>query len=233
MGVGLYLNFAYRRVYSFFHLTTNPNTSLNYTIGNSRAAQTIRYAALGDSLTAGVGGVDIRKSYPYLLSEKIVDKKTKVKLFNLGQPGATSADVLNQQLVPLASFPPDFITLFIGTNDMHVRVPLDVFKNNYNKILDEMAKYKKAKIILINLPYLGTDNLILPPLRRYFNDRIKKYNMIISEIAKERQLTLVDLYDKTREPFQNNQDKMYSIDKFHPSADGYALWADLIYASYH
>jgi|SRR3989344_3670275 len=232
IGVGLYLIFANKRVYSLFHLTTNPNTSLNYIIGNPRVAQSVHYAALGDSLTAGVGVDKIEKSYPYLLSEKIVDKKTKIRLLNLGQPGATSADVLNQQIVPLTSFDPDLITLCIGTNDMHTRVSMSDFKNNYNKILDELAKYKKAKIILANLPYLGTDDLILPPMRWYFNNGIQKYNAVIAEIATERKLTLIDLYDKTREPFKSNQTKMYSVDKYHPSGDGYALWADLIYAGY-
>lgn len=227
-----YLNLAYARVYSLFYKTTNPNMALNYMVGNPRAVKTIRYAALGDSLTAGVGAEKIEKSFPYLLSEKIIDKKTKIKLFNLGQPGAKSMDVINQQLVPLASFQPDLVTLFIGTNDMHNKISVENFKENYTKILDELSKYKKAKIILINLPYLGADHLILPPYRSYFDKKIQKYNAAIAEIARERQLTLVDLYDETQAPFANNQDKMYSVDKYHPSADGYALWADLIYVSY-
>jgi len=53
--LGIYLNRSYARIYSLFEKTTNPNTSLDYTIGPKNTTHTVRYAALGDSLTAGVG----------------------------------------------------------------------------------------------------------------------------------------------------------------------------------
>jgi len=232
MAGGIYLNRAYAHVYSYFYKTSNPNQNLNYTIGNTRAYQTIRYAALGDSLTAGVGADNAQSTFPYLLAEKIAGKTAKVKLLNLGQPGAKSIDLINNQLMPLSSFRPDTITLCIGTNDMHNRVPLDEFEKNYRQILDELEKYKKAKIIIANLPYLGADNLIWPPYRSYFDGRIKQYNQVIDSLAKEKKLTLVNLYDKTKEQFKNNQKGFYSVDFYHPSTAGYRLWNDLIYASY-
>lgn len=228
----IYLNLTYAHVYSLFDKTSNPNVTLNYTIGNTRAIQTIKYAALGDSLTAGVGATGIEHAFPYLLSEKIAGKN-KIKLFNLGQPGAKSIDVLQQQIIPLAVFNPDLITLAIGTNDIHNRVSMTEFKKNYNQILDDLEKYKQAKIILINIPYLGSDSLIRPPWRSYFDSHIKKYNQSITEMATTRQLTLVDLYDKTKTYFHDNQSLIYSADLFHPTDAGYAYWTDIIYASYH
>lgn len=232
MAMGIYLNRAYAHVYSYFYKTANPNQSLNYTIGDTRAYQTIRYAALGDSLTAGAGAENARGSFPYLLSKRISEKNVKVKLLNLGQPGAKSIDLINNQLLPLQAFHPEVITLCIGTNDMHNRVPLDEFEKNYRQILEELLKYKKVKIILINLPYLGADELIWPPYRSYFDGKIQKYNQAIAEIATEKKLTLVDLYGKTKGYFKNNQKLVYSADLYHPSSAGYRLWSDLIYASY-
>ena len=229
----IYLNRTYAHVYSLFDKTSNPNMALNYTIGNTHATHTIRYAALGDSLTAGVGATDAKHALPYLLSEKIAQKNTQIKLFNLGQPGATSADVLKQQIVPLTSFAPDLITLCIGTNDMHQRVSMADFKKNYNQILDDLQRYQKAQIILINLPYLGTDKLVQSPWPTYYDSQIKKYNQVIADIATERKLTLVDLYDKTKVYFKNNQSQVYSADLYHPNDAGYAYWTDIIYASYH
>lgn len=230
-GVLFYLYFSYIRIYSLFDKTSNPNIALNYIAGNIRSSRVINYAALGDSLTAGVGASDAQHTFPYLLSEKIAGRG-KVQLFNLGQPGATSAEVLQQQIVPLSSFGPEVITLFIGTNDMHQRVSINTFKNNYNQILDDLEKYKKAKVILINLPYLGSGSLILPPWRGYFDNRINKYNQVISEIAAERKLTLIDLYGKTKTYFKDNQNIIYSADLYHPTDVGYAFWADQIYADY-
>ncbi len=172
VGVLIYLNLSYAHVYSLFDKTSNPNMALKYTIGDTHATQVINYAALGDSLTAGVGATDAKHTMPYLLSEKILPKNTKINLFNLGQPGATSADVLKQQIIPLTAFHPELITLFIGTNDMHGRVSMEDFGKNYNQILDELAKFRQAKIILINLPYLGTNSLVQPPWPKYYDGRI-------------------------------------------------------------
>lgn len=232
VGILIYLYFSYTHVYSNFDKTTNPNMVLNYTIGDKQSKQIIRYAALGDSLTAGVGASKIENSFPYLLSEKIAGKN-QVKLFDLGQPGATSADLLQQQIIPLTSFTPDLITLCIGTNDIHQGITADTFKTNYNQILDELLKYKQAKIILINIPYLGSDSLVRPPWRSYYDSHIKKYNQVITKIANDHQLTLVNLYDKTKVYFKNNQSQVYSADLYHPNDAGYAYWTDIIYASYH
>ncbi len=61
----------------------------------------------------------------------------------------------------------------------------------------------------------------------------KKYNQVIAQIAQERKLTLVNLYDKTKVYFKDNQNLVYSADLYHPTDAGYAFWADLIYVSYH
>jgi len=58
--------------------------------------------------------------------------------------------------------------------------------------------------------------------------RIKEYNRAINEIAETEGVKYFDLYSATKTAFQENPQKYYSYDKFHPSSEGYIFWGNLI-----
>ena len=86
----------------------------------------------------------------------------------------------------------------------------------------------KAKIYIINIPFIGSNSLILPPYNYYFNFRTIEFNKIIEDLAQKNNISYIDLYSPTIKEF-NKSDSYYSADLFHPSAKGYAFWAKIIY----
>ncbi|MFA5124929.1 MAG: SGNH/GDSL hydrolase family protein [Patescibacteria group bacterium] len=228
--IGLYLNRAYAYIYSKFELI-HPPEEKNYM--TEEKGQRMTYVAIGDSLTAGVGATSAAASLPGALAQKIsVALGVQVIVNNLGVPGATSFDILTGQVIDAGQMQPQMITLFIGTNDMHNFVPREKFKSNLEAVVRSLQQTTQAQIYLINLPYLGARDLVLPPYNWYFELELKEYNAVIAEVARESGVKLIDLHTISVKPFSADQGAVsgvYSQDRFHPSDKGYALWADLIY----
>ena len=189
----------------------------------------IKYVALGDSLTAGVGADTFKEIYPYLIAKKINETDgSNVTLENFSAPGAKTQDLINVLLEPAVKSKPDIITLLIGVNDIHNHIGLEQFKKNYQVILDRLTKETSAKIYLINIPRIGSNTIILPPLNFYFDVETDRYNEVIKELAKTYNLTYIDLNSPTKDLLKKDG-AHYSVDSFHPSAVGYKLWAQIIY----
>lgn len=188
----------------------------------------ITYAAIGDSLTSGVGADTFKEVYPYLIAEKINETGKSVSLENFSAPGAKTQDLINVLLDPAVKAQPDIITLLIGVNDIHNHIGLEQFKKNYQIILDRLTKETSAKIYLINIPRIGSNTIILPPLNFYFDVETDRYNEVIKELAATYNLTYIDLNSPTKDLLKKDG-AHYSVDSFHPSAVGYKLWAQIIY----
>ena len=222
--IGIYLNRSYAYIYSKFNRLAKPQPYEQIT---EMKQNTIKYVALGDSLTYGMGTQNQAQSFPSLLAEKLSGATTTVNVINLGVPGEMSAGVLRDQVSEAVKQNPQLITLLIGVNDIHNRVTQAKYRENLSAIVKILTEKTSAKIYLINLPDLGTKTLILPPYNLYFDARTKEFNEIIAAVAKEYGLPLVDIY-RSKADFKHDK-KYYSADQFHPSAKGYELWANLIY----
>src|SRR5574344_2103807 len=116
---------------------------------------TTTYVSLGDSLTAGAGAFSYDETYPYLLASKMTNAGANIKLNNFSVSGYKTQDLIDDLLEPAIAVKPDIVTLLIGVNDIHNHVGKENFKKNYKYILDRLTKETKAKIYLINIPYIG------------------------------------------------------------------------------
>lgn len=203
----------------------------DHTIGNALSPQ-LTYAAIGDSLTAGVGVDTYLESYPYLIAQKIAEDTTNTVLIKpFAIPGVRSLYVLNNFMEPVIESKPDVVTLFIGINDIHGNVLPKQFEEQYTQILIKLTQETEADVYAINLPYIGTKNLISLPYRYYFNWRTKQYNEIIQKLATQYDVTYIDLYTQ-HEP-HSLRNEYYAGDFFHPNTVGYTLWAQFIYAGFN
>ncbi len=229
--VALYLNRAYAHIFYFLNENNpgNPTTHMSFIIPPpTPSSAKITYVALGDSLTAGVGAPEETQPYPYQLTKLLTKKyNAEVTLINLGQPGATSADVLRQQVPQVAGFHPDVVTLLIGVNDLHYQMQDKVFKKSFAGIVDGLVSTTK-KLNVFTIPYIGNGAAFWPPYQTYFDQQTKRYNDIIREVISGRKVTLIDLYTLTHEQAFNDA-SYYSPDGFHPSATAYDLWSKIIY----
>ncbi len=234
--VPLYLYFSYSRFYKFIHDANlkSPYSKLSFILENQQETESTKYVALGDSLSAGVGSTDFKQTFVYQYSLNLSTKYSKVETLNLGLPGGTTLDVINSQLTKTIEENPNYVTLLIGTNDMHNKMSTEEFQKNYGLILQELLSKTNAQITVINIPYLGSNKIVLPPYNWILNMRIKTFNKIISDQVEVwnvgHRINFVDLYEKTGGSSPKSED-YYSTDLFHPSNTGYLLWAQYINAN--
>lgn len=230
LALSIYLNRSYDHIYSYDQKPDIVRSALqrNYILEGGKGEKSIKYLALGDSLTYGYGAKSYKGTFPYVLGQKLLDKYKKVEVLNLAVSGSVAEDVLSGQLPQALEEKPDFVTIFIGTNDVHDFTDKEKFRASLEIITDKL-KITGAKIILINIPYLGTDSLILFPYNKLMDARIKEFNLILKDLADKKGIEYFDLYTPTKEYSVKNPD-FYSKDQFHPSEKGYIFWGDLISA---
>lgn len=232
LAIIVYFNRTYSYIYNHIDKMAlkNPDRSHFHTvINNETASSSLVYVALGDSLTAGVGANSYDETYPHLLAHYFAGNDFSVNMKVRAVPGAKTGDLLNGLLPAAINDNPDIVTLLIGVNDIHGQISVEDFEVNYDKILSRLTQETRAKIYIINVPYIGADNLLLPPYNYLFDRRTKQYNEVVYRLAVKYNLKYIDLYTQTEELFKKNGSH-YAADFFHPSTQGYKIWADLIYA---
>lgn len=190
----------------------------------------IRYVALGDSYTIGTGIV-IDKSWPTILTKHLKENKINIELIaNPSHNGWTSQNLIDWELPILEKSAPNFVTILIGVNDWVQGVDIKIFHKNLIYILDKVQNKlpDKSKIVLITIPDFG----VTSTGSRYSNGRdiskgINEFNQIILEEAKNRNLKVVDIFEKSKE--MGKDTTLVADDGLHPSAKEYAIWETIIY----
>ncbi|SRR5574344_2141159 len=228
----IYLLLAYNSIYYRIGSSNIPILKVEamYNFNENQEGPAIKIATLGDSLTYGQGASDFTESYPYLLAKNLAGEKQAVSLSPFAFPGAMTSDLIDNFLDQAVAFQPDIATILIGVNDMHNHVSLPDFKKNYQKIISALKTNPQTKIYLISMPFIGDKFLMLPPYQKRFLNETEKYNEVIKTLAQENQVEYLDITTDTTELFKKSGNH-YSLDHFHPSAVGYKIFAQLIYAS--
>ena len=121
---------------------------------NSSHPTSFTYVALGDSTGAGIGaraGVYVAR-----LFRKIEPLRPGAKLVNLCVSGATTTDLLRDQLEQGIAASPDLVTVGIGINDVGHEVKIDEFARNFETILSSVRSRTNARIVVTNLPDISS-----------------------------------------------------------------------------
>lgn len=231
-----YLYLAHTYIYRYIGRAHLPATDQqhSYVLNGNMAtgSKKIVYAALGDSLTAGVGTGCYEESYPYLISQYLAGNSQELVHLNFSYPGARSADARRDLLASVVAAQPDIITVLLGTNDVHGFVGTTEFRDNYRYILSELIGKTQAEIYVVSIPDIGSHSLVLPPYSNYFASKIVEFNGIIKSLAVDFDLKYIDLATPTADLLQKDGTH-YAADLFHPSATGYAAWAKIIYDNFN
>ncbi len=180
------------------------------------------YVALGDSTGAGVGARD--GGYVVRLFNRLVERRPGSTLTNLCVSGATTEDLVRNQLARGVAANPDLITVGIGTNDIGHGLTLEQFSKNYEEILTTLAEKTHARIVVTNIPDVSSAPRIPESMRTEYQQQIIKFGERLEEIAKRHGVTLFDVYTLTKDELPSHPE-YFSSDGFHPSDLGYELWA--------
>jgi acyl-CoA thioesterase-1 len=183
----------------------------------------IVYLALGDSTGSGVGARN--GGYVARLFQRVLEHRAGSELANLCVSGATTEDVLRRQLQSGVEKSPDLVTLGIGINDIGHGFTIEQFAKNYDEILTTLKQKTRGEIIVTNIPDVSSAPRIPASMRAEYQRQIERFNQRLEEIARSHQVTIFDIFTITRRELPSHPE-YFSGDGFHPSDEGYELWAE-------
>ena len=187
--------------------------------------QAVRFAALGDSVTAGLGdpmpGGGWR-GWAALLAGSLAPPG-QVEFSNLATSGALVRDVATGQLPQAVSLAPAAASVLVGMNDT-LRGTFDLAGIAADLEQTVCGLQRAGSLVLTaSLPDPGLLLRIPGSLRRPLARRAHAINAILSELARHYEVVHIDLaahpaiYDR----------RMWGVDRLHPSERGHRLLARL------
>lgn len=199
--------------------TRDGNTTMT---NNDTKDAPVTYVAVGDSTGVGVGATE--GGYPARLLKRIKQERSKATLTNLCVSGATTEDLLRDQLKQAIAARPTLVTVGIGINDIGHYVGVEKFARNFEEIVKRLKAETTAQIVVSNLPDISYAPVVPVSLREQTRGQINLFNARIGEIAGRYGLTPVDAYTETHAVMPTHPE-FFSADGFHPSDAGYEYWA--------
>src|SRR5882724_2497764 len=192
--------------------------------------QRIRYAVVGDSYSCGEGA-SLKESWPELLTQHLRDPGLHVDLVsNPSVTGWTTKDAIDRELPKFVSSNPNFATLLIGVTDWVQGVDEATFRNRLSYLLDQMLAVlpDKKRLLVVTIPDFG----VTPTGPKYSRGRnihegIMHFNQIVTEEARKRGLTVVDIFPLSKK--MGKDKSLVAKDGLHPSAKAYAEWEKIIF----
>lgn len=183
----------------------------------------IRYAALGDSITVGMGDPvpgGRWRGFAALLAGCL---SGQVEFRNLATSGATTAHVANEQLAEAIRWRPHVATVVVGANDT-LRGSFDIkaIGTRLHRVVDELSE-RGTVVVTVCLPEPGRLLRLPQALARPLARRVNAVNDILHALASRYPTPHVHA---ASDPTAFDR-RMWSIDRLHPSERGHRLLAGL------
>ncbi|HUR72709.1 MAG TPA: SGNH/GDSL hydrolase family protein [Sporichthya sp.] len=184
----------------------------------------ISLVMLGDSMAAGLGVATPEETPAVLIANGLAERaNAPVRLTNVALVGAQSTDLDRQVSVALA-VRPDVAMIMIGANDVTHRIQPSL---SCALLQAAVRRLREAgcEVVVGTCPDLGTIEPIAQPLRylaRRWSRQLAAAQTIVVVESGGRTVSLGDLCATA---FIDNPREMFSADRFHPSAAGYAAAA--------
>ena len=183
---------------------------------------------LGDSTAYGIGVNDADDTVASLVA---AERGERVVM--LAVSGATVRDVVERQLPQLAGHEPDRVYVSVGANDVTHLTRIGSFDDDYREILGRLPS--GVDITVLGVPDMGAPPRLLQPVRAIAGFRGRQLDGAIrrsvADAHPDAGVTYVDIAGPTGPPFRRDPDRYFAADRYHPSAEGYRLWADAVLAA--
>jgi lysophospholipase L1-like esterase len=175
---------------------------------------------LGDSTAAGVGASTVERAIPLRVAAAL---DRPVDVVGRAVSGDRVADVVADQLDGLEALRPDVVLVSIGANDViHLTSRAD-FRRTYERMVRAIPD--DALLVLLGVPDMGAPTRYAQPLRATAGLRGRQLDEIVRDVAADAGATYVDIAGETGPTMRSDTDRYFSVDRFHPSDEGYGLWA--------
>ncbi len=219
--VGIEIVIALRREY----LPVAPVLEIKGTFGPVDSAP-LRFVVLGDSSAAGIGAGSAEDSYPAVLARRLGEDGFKVELDGFGISGARLAG-LESQVDEAISTKPDLVLIAIGANDVTHATRIPRIREQLTTAIKRLRE-TGAEVVVAGVPDMRA-RAFLEPLRSIAGWRGRAVTRTIQAVAREQDISFIPLASRTARYFGESPDGHFSTDGFHPSAGGYARWAEAMY----
>jgi lysophospholipase L1-like esterase len=182
------------------------------------------YAALGDSFTAGRDSIDAER-WADLLAAGMRRVNPDLRYENFAVDGATSAEVLDEQVEPALALDPDFITVICGANDVLLATRPDV--SGYEERIDRIfARLREGVPEAMLVTATAPESWLFMELRPRTERRLIEATTELNEItrATARRYDVLCLPVAGNEALRNPD--TFSADGLHPSSAGHRFAAE-------
>jgi len=200
----------------------------------------------GDSTTAPRGPLVV---YSTILAKELPQQGIPVKVINAGIGGNTTQNAVARFEKDVLDKQPDLVVIQFGINDSAIdvwrkppatksRVSQKKYEANLRSLIDQLQK-RNIKVVLMtsnSLRWIPRIKKLYgkPPYDpedpRGFNLFLKDYAQSVRDIAREKQVPLVDVYtafeEYDKQPGQSTDDLL--LDGMHPNTAGQRKVADLL-----
>lgn len=177
----------------------------------------LRYVALGDSQTEGVGDGDDTvglRGWADRLAEQLTTVDPGLQYANLAVRGRVAGQVRAEQLGPALALRPDLATVVAGVNDL-LRPRVDVAEVAGQ--LEEMfaaLTAAGARVATLTIPDVGK----IAPLARPVRSRVSELNTHIRAAAARHGVAVAEI---AHHPVATDR-RLWSVDRLHASPLGHA-----------
>jgi lysophospholipase L1-like esterase len=192
------------------------------------AAPLLRLVLLGDSAAIGVGVEWLSETVGGQLARLLAEGSTAtgerhVLLSSVGVAGSRSTDLATQVARALLGERPDVAVVLIGAHDAtSLRSPEEAAA----ELGEAVRRLRRAgvQVVVGTCPDLGALRALAPPLRQLAGVLGRRMARAQARAVEEAGGVVVDLAEETGAVFRADAGTL-CYDGFHPSADGYRVWA--------
>jgi lysophospholipase L1-like esterase len=205
--------------------------ALRTSMGPSSAPK-LRLVLLGDSAAIGVGVEWLAETVGGQLARMLAEGnpdtgERHVLLSSVGVSGSRSSDLATQVARALLGDRPDVAVILIGTNDATgLRAPDEAAEHLGAAV--RRLREAGVEVVVGTCPDLGATRSIAPPLRQMLGAYGRRVAKAQARAVTDAGGVVVDLAEETGAVFRADAGTL-CYDGFHPSADGYRVWAHALY----
>ena len=199
------------------------DTPLDHDGHLSGAGEPLRMLWLGDSTAAGSGASAPGKAIPRRVAEGL---DRSIELSVLAESGDRISDVIADQLPKVATMQPDVVLVSIGANDVIHLTSKDTFRSRYQRLVQALPD--GVRLVVLGVPDMGAPPRFAQPLRAVTGWRGRVLEGVARSVARDAGAVYVDIAGETGPVMRGDTGRYFAEDHYHPSDDGYGLWADAV-----
>ncbi|MGV9270935.1 SGNH/GDSL hydrolase family protein [Kitasatospora sp. NPDC003701] len=191
--------------------------------GAASAVDPVRFVALGDSLTEGVGDPVAGgwRGWAALLAGSLAPPEVGVEFTNLARSGALTTDLTTEQLPAALVLRPRLAAVVVGGNDT-LRSGFDIGRTarELDTTLGELSR-SGTLVLTACLPDPGALLRLPRPLSRPLARRMRAVNSVVHALSARHRAVHLHVAEL---PWTAHRG-LLSVDRLHPSAEGHRLIA--------